>query len=50
MKYHLSWAACVKHFAVNNQELNRFGADVEMDERTLREIYLPGFEATELIC
>ncbi|MBT62653.1 MAG: glycosyl hydrolase [Puniceicoccaceae bacterium] len=46
VKYHLSWAACVKHFAVNNQELNRFGADVEMDERTLREIYLPGFEAT----
>ncbi|MDQ8209490.1 glycoside hydrolase family 3 N-terminal domain-containing protein [Coraliomargarita sp. SDUM461003] len=39
-------AACVKHFAANNQELNRFGTDVEMDERTLREIYLPGFEAT----
>ncbi len=39
-------AACVKHFAANSQELNRGATDVEMDERTLREIYLPGFEAT----
>lgn len=39
-------AACVKHFAANSQELNRDATDVEMDERTLREIYLPGFEAT----
>ncbi len=38
-------AACVKHYAANNQELNRQGVDARMDERTLREIYLPGFEA-----
>lgn len=38
-------AACVKHFAVNNQELNRFKTNAEVDERTLREIYLPAFEA-----
>lgn len=38
-------AACVKHFAANSQELNRQGVDAQMDERTLREIYLPGFEA-----
>lgn len=38
-------AACAKHYAANNQELNRTGTDVEVDERTLREIYLPGFEA-----
>jgi beta-glucosidase len=38
-------ASCVKHFAANNQELDRDTIDVEMDERTLREIYLPTFEA-----
>ena len=38
-------AACVKHFAANNQEFERFQVDIEMDERTLREIYLPGFKA-----
>lgn len=38
-------AACVKHYAANNQELNRHGVDAQMDERTLREIYLPGFHA-----
>jgi beta-glucosidase len=38
-------AACVKHFAANSQELNRNGVDAQMDERPLREIYLPGFEA-----
>lgn len=38
-------AACVKHFAVNNQELNRAGVDARPDSRALREIYLPAFEA-----
>ncbi|MBN2189819.1 MAG: glycoside hydrolase family 3 C-terminal domain-containing protein [Candidatus Aureabacteria bacterium] len=38
-------SACVKHYALNNQELNRGGVSVEVDKRTLREIYLPGFEA-----
>ncbi len=38
-------AACVKHFAVNNQETDRMSINTEVDERTLREIYLPAFEA-----
>ncbi len=38
-------AACVKHFAVNNQETDRMAVDTLVDERTLREIYLPGFQA-----
>ncbi len=38
-------ASCVKHFAANNQETQRGSIDVQMDERTLREIYLPAFEA-----
>lgn len=38
-------AACVKHFAVNNQETERLNVEVEVDERTLREIYLSGFES-----
>ncbi|MCC5849762.1 MAG: glycoside hydrolase family 3 C-terminal domain-containing protein [Verrucomicrobia bacterium] len=37
-------AACVKHYALNNQELNRHGVDVEVDDATLRELYLPAFE------
>lgn len=38
-------ASCVKHFALNNQETDRNTIDVDVDERTLREIYLPAFEA-----
>jgi beta-glucosidase len=38
-------ASCVKHFAANNQETQRNSINVEMDERTLREIYLPAFRA-----
>src|ERR1035437_117241 len=38
-------AACVKHFALNNQETNRGRVNVIVDERTMREIYLSAFEA-----
>lgn len=38
-------AACVKHYLANNQETDRTTVSVEMSERTLREIYLPGFAA-----
>lgn len=37
-------AACVKHFAANNQETQRLWVDVEVDDRALYEIYLPAFK------
>jgi len=37
--------ATVKHFAANNQEYDRHNVSSDVDERTLREIYLPAFEA-----
>ncbi|MGF7232180.1 glycoside hydrolase family 3 C-terminal domain-containing protein, partial [Arachidicoccus sp.] len=38
-------AACVKHFAANNQEVDRNTIDAIVDERALREIYFPAFKA-----
>lgn len=38
-------AACVKHFALNNNEVNRHTTNVIVDDRTLYEIYLPVFKA-----
>ncbi|OXA95690.1 glycosyl hydrolase [Flavobacterium oncorhynchi] len=38
-------AACVKHFALNNQETKRNSVDVIVDDRALYEIYLPAFKA-----
>lgn len=38
-------AACIKHFALNNQEMNRSSVNVICDERTMHEIYLKPFEA-----
>ncbi len=38
-------AACVKHFALNNNEINRHTSNPIVDDRTLYEIYLPGFRA-----
>jgi beta-glucosidase len=37
--------ATVKHYALNNQEFNRHNASSDVDERTMREIYFPAFEA-----
>lgn len=38
-------AACVKHFALNNNEINRHTSNPIVDDRTLYEIYLPGYKA-----
>lgn len=38
-------SATIKHFAANNSEFDRHNTDAVIDERTLREIYLPAFEA-----
>ena len=38
-------AACVKHFAVNDQETDRFNVEVKIDARTLHDIQLPAFKA-----
>lgn len=38
-------AACVKHFALNNQEIDRHTVNVNVDTRALYEIYLPAFKA-----
>ena len=37
--------ATAKHYALNDEEYNRHNASANVDERTMREIYLPGFEA-----
>lgn len=42
-------SACVKHYAANNEEVDRGTVDVQMSERALREIYLPGFKAAVTI-
>lgn len=41
-------AACIKHFALNNQETNRDFVNVKVDKRTMNEIYLPAFKAAVL--
>lgn len=38
-------AACVKHYALNNQEIDRHTVNVNVDDRALYEIYLPAFKA-----
>ncbi len=37
-------ACCLKHFALNNQEVDRFTVTVNVDERAFREIYMPAFK------
>ncbi len=44
VQYH-GVACCIKHFACNDQEHERMSISAEVDERTLREIHLPAFEA-----
>lgn len=39
-------SACVKHYALNNQETDRTGYNADVSERALWEIYLPAFRAT----
>lgn len=39
-------AACVKHYAANNQETRRFSVNVKVSKRALEEIYLPAFKAS----
>ena len=41
-KHHVQ--ACAKHFAANSMENNRFGGSINMDERTMHEVYLPHFK------
>jgi beta-glucosidase len=41
-------AACVKHYALNNQEIDRHTVNINVDDRTLYEIYLPAFKAAVL--
>jgi len=41
-------AACVKHYALNNQEKSRFSVSVDVNDRALHEIYLPAFKAAVL--
>ena len=41
-------ATCVKHFCLNNQERNRHGVNVHVDDRALYEIYLPAFKMAVL--
>lgn len=38
-------AVCVKHYALNNHEVNRHTSNIVVDDRALREIYLPAFKA-----
>lgn len=42
---HNGVAACVKHFALNNHEVNRHTSNIIVDDRALHEIYLPAFKA-----